>query len=135
MANVWPTLEERMFFLGFPVPALWIAFAVLWICTRSTLGHIQHWVKPPSGFALVMPREVPYSTFESIANGQEEIVASSERRSRSADVEKTGAKAFRQHAAWGCRRPTVVNTIIIAALVVVVLACEAWLRRHKGTKA
>jgi hypothetical protein len=33
-----------MFFLGFPVPALWIAFAVLWIFTPSTLGHIQHWI-------------------------------------------------------------------------------------------
>jgi len=38
------SLEERMFFLGFPVPALWIAFAVLWIFTPSTLGHVQHWI-------------------------------------------------------------------------------------------
>ena len=31
-------------FLGLPVPVLWIAFAVLWIFTPSTLGHIQHWI-------------------------------------------------------------------------------------------
>jgi hypothetical protein len=44
-----------MFFLGFPVPALWIAFAALWIFTPSTLGHIQHWIATiPLGFEVVL---------------------------------------------------------------------------------
>ena len=29
------------------------------------------------------------------------------------------------------RRPRVVNVIVIAALMAVVLICEAWLRRHR----
>jgi len=36
---------------------------------------------------------------------------------------------------WEPRRPRVVNAIIIVALGVVVLACEAWLRRHKRAEA
>jgi hypothetical protein len=36
---------------------------------------------------------------------------------------------------WQHRRPKVANAIIIAALGVVVLACEAWLRKHRRTEA
>ena len=44
-----------MFFLGFPVSALWIAFAALWIFTPSTLGHIQHWIATiPTVFEVIL---------------------------------------------------------------------------------
>jgi hypothetical protein len=37
-------VEATMPFLGLPVTGLWIAFAVQWIVTPATLGHVQHWI-------------------------------------------------------------------------------------------
>jgi hypothetical protein len=40
-----------MTFFGFPISALWIAFACLWVFSSETLGHVFTWIQ---GLPLVL---------------------------------------------------------------------------------